>query len=113
MRTSSTEQRLWHVKLKGGRTWIGTEQELRQQHPTWIPYARPYQPEPQPESQDLTTREAFVIAPVLALIIALGVYPKPLLDTITPAVKATFSTTGHADPVPPHPVQAENQGASR
>jgi NADH-quinone oxidoreductase subunit M len=63
--------------------------------------------------RDLTTREAFVIAPVLALIIALGVYPKPLLDTITPAVKATFTTTGHADPVPPHPIQAENQGASR
>jgi NADH-quinone oxidoreductase subunit M len=63
--------------------------------------------------RDLTTREAFVIAPVLALIIALGVYPKPLLDTITPAVKATFTTTGHADPVPPHPVAVDNEGAHR
>jgi NADH-quinone oxidoreductase subunit M len=63
--------------------------------------------------RDLNAREMFVIAPMIALIVALGVYPKPLLDTITPAVKATFSTTGHADPVPPHPIQAETQGASR
>jgi NADH-quinone oxidoreductase subunit M len=63
--------------------------------------------------RDLTVREAFVIAPVLALIIALGVYPKPLLDTITPAVRATFTTTGHTDPVPPHPVAVDNEGAHR
>jgi NADH-quinone oxidoreductase subunit M len=63
--------------------------------------------------RDLSAREMFVIAPMIALIVALGVYPKPLLDTITPAVKATFSTTGHADPVPPHPIQADIQGVSR
>ncbi|MCA1824567.1 MAG: NADH-quinone oxidoreductase subunit M [Mycobacteriales bacterium] len=35
---------------------------------------------------DLSTREKVVIAPVLALIVLLGIYPKPLLDVITPAV---------------------------
>ena len=50
--------------------------------------------------RDMTAREAWVIAPVLALVIALGVYPKPLLDVITPAVTATLSDIGRSDPAP-------------
>ncbi len=50
--------------------------------------------------RDLNTREAWVIAPVLSLVVALGVYPKPLLDVITPAVKATMHDMGTADPAP-------------
>jgi NADH-quinone oxidoreductase subunit M len=49
---------------------------------------------------DLTRREAWVIGPVLALIIALGVYPKPVLDIITPAVQATMQDAGATDPAP-------------
>ena len=39
---------------------------------------------------DLSAREAWVIAPLLVLIVALGVYPKPLIDAINPAVQATL-----------------------
>jgi NADH-quinone oxidoreductase subunit M len=50
--------------------------------------------------KDLVPREVFVIAPVLALVVALGFYPKPLLDVITPAVEVTYSDAGYSDPVP-------------
>jgi NADH-quinone oxidoreductase subunit M len=53
-----------------------------------------------PSMPDLTRREAWAIGPVIALIIALGVYPKPVLDIITPAVTATMSDAGASDPVP-------------
>jgi NADH-quinone oxidoreductase subunit M len=49
---------------------------------------------------DLNRREAWVIAPVLVLIIGLGIYPKPVLDVITPSVTRTVHETGHTDPVP-------------
>jgi NADH-quinone oxidoreductase subunit M len=52
------------------------------------------------QMRDLTRREAVVIAPVLALVIALGVYPKPVLDIITPAVRATLQDAGATDPTP-------------
>ena len=35
---------------------------------------------------DMTWREGLVMAPLLALIVFLGVYPKPMLDRIEPAV---------------------------
>lgn len=54
--------------------------------------------------KDLSLREVFVIAPVLALVIALGVYPKPLLDRITPSVQATYQLVHRSDPAPAHPV---------
>ncbi len=38
--------------------------------------------------RDLSAREAWVVAPLLAVIIALGFYPKPLLDVINPADRA-------------------------
>jgi NADH-quinone oxidoreductase subunit M len=50
--------------------------------------------------RDLDRREAWVIAPVIAVLIVLGVYPKPLLDTINPSVKSTFSTVRPTDPQP-------------
>jgi NADH-quinone oxidoreductase subunit M len=51
-------------------------------------------------ARDLSLRESLALAPLLALIVALGVYPKPLLDTITPAVTATYAQAGHSDPPP-------------
>jgi NADH-quinone oxidoreductase subunit M len=53
-------------------------------------------------TRDLSWREGVVIAPLVLLIIFLGVYPKPVLDRITPSVNqivATLDTaTGHRQP---------------
>ena len=49
---------------------------------------------------DLNRREVAVLAPLVALIIALGIYPKPVLDVITPTVNATMNSVGLSDPVP-------------
>ena len=53
-----------------------------------------------PKMGDLTGREAWVIVPLLVLILGLGVYPKPLLDVINPAVQATLHDVGKSDPQP-------------
>jgi NADH-quinone oxidoreductase subunit M len=57
---------------------------------------------------DLRPRELLAVVPLIALIIAMGIYPKPVLDVINPAVKATMSQVGAVDPVPAHPAAAEN-----
>ena len=49
---------------------------------------------------DLSLREKFVIGPVIALIVVLGVYPKPVLDRINPTVDATLERVQQGDPVP-------------
>jgi len=50
--------------------------------------------------RDLNTREVFAVAPLLALIVFLGIYPKPVLNVINPAVKATLSDVHKTDPAP-------------
>ena len=50
--------------------------------------------------RDLTTREAWALAPVLALVLVLGVYPKPLLDVTTPAAVGVQAEAGRSDPTP-------------
>jgi len=45
-------------------------------------------------------RELAVVVPLIALLIALGVYPKPLLDIVDPAVGHTLTTVGVHDPAP-------------
>jgi NADH-quinone oxidoreductase subunit M len=50
--------------------------------------------------RDLNFREIFAVAPLLALMVFLGVYPKPVLDVINPAVKATLSDVHKTDPIP-------------
>jgi NADH-quinone oxidoreductase subunit M len=59
---------------------------------------------------DLSFREKLVVAPVIALIVALGVYPKPILDIITPSVTATFNDSGHHDPTPTVAVASTQHG---
>ncbi|MDH6196617.1 NADH-quinone oxidoreductase subunit M [Mycobacterium frederiksbergense] len=49
---------------------------------------------------DLVPRELAVVAPLIALLLVLGIYPKPALDVITPAVQHTLTTIGQTDPVP-------------
>jgi NADH-quinone oxidoreductase subunit M len=46
---------------------------------------------------DLDRRELAVVAPLVALILVLGVYPQPLLELIEPAVAATMSDLGGTD----------------
>jgi NADH-quinone oxidoreductase subunit M len=61
--------------------------------------------------RDLNAREAWVIAPVVFVLIALGVYPKPLLDVITPSVKSSYTQVRSHDPAPSHPASALNGGS--
>jgi NADH-quinone oxidoreductase subunit M len=49
---------------------------------------------------DLNRREKIAIAPVLAIIIFLGFFPKPLLDVINPSVANTMQVVGVTDPAP-------------
>jgi NADH-quinone oxidoreductase subunit M len=49
--------------------------------------------------QDLRPREIAVVAPLIALLLVLGVYPKPALDIINPAVDHTLTTINQQDPV--------------
>ena len=49
---------------------------------------------------DLNLREKIAIAPVIAVIIALGFFPSPLLNIINPAAQATISALGFSDPAP-------------
>jgi NADH-quinone oxidoreductase subunit M len=50
--------------------------------------------------RDLVPRELVVVTPLIALLLVLGVYPKPVLDVIDPAVGHTLTTIGHQDPAP-------------
>ncbi len=54
--------------------------------------------------KDLSRREIVVLAPLIALIVILGVYPKPVLDRITPAITATYHLAHRSDPAPPIPI---------
>jgi NADH-quinone oxidoreductase subunit M len=49
---------------------------------------------------DLRPRELLVVAPLIGLLVVLGVYPKPALDVINPSVEQTLSDIGQSDPVP-------------
>jgi NADH-quinone oxidoreductase subunit M len=49
---------------------------------------------------DLNSREKFAIAPVMAVIIALGFYPAPLLNVINPVAAQVIESQGFTDPVP-------------
>ncbi|MFE9651944.1 NADH-quinone oxidoreductase subunit M [Micromonospora sp. NPDC006431] len=50
--------------------------------------------------RDLSLREKVVVAPLIALIVLLGFYPKPVTDVINPAVRATMQDVGRTDPAP-------------
>jgi NADH-quinone oxidoreductase subunit M len=61
---------------------------------------------------DLKARELWAVGPLIVLIVVLGVYPKPVLDIINPAVHSTLVGTHSTDPVPPHPATAPATAAS-
>ncbi len=49
---------------------------------------------------DLKARELWAVGPLIALIIALGVYPQPVLKIINPAVNQTLAQVHSKDPAP-------------
>jgi NADH-quinone oxidoreductase subunit M len=57
--------------------------------------------------RDLSAREGWVVAPIIAVIIALGFFPKPVLDVINPAIGRTLQAVGISDPAPSLPGLAE------
>jgi len=63
--------------------------------------------------RDMNAREAWVVAPLVAVMIALGFYPKPVLDVLNPAVGRTMQQTSSQDPAPTVPgVQAQQNAAA-
>ena len=66
---------------------------------------------PKPESlagtPDMSHRERWVVAPLIAAFLVLGFYPKPVLDVINPAVARTLHYVGVTDPAPTHPGTAQ------
>ncbi|CAM2749319.1 NADH-quinone oxidoreductase subunit M [Skermania piniformis] len=49
---------------------------------------------------DLRPRELVVVVPLLALLLIFGVFPKPALDVVDPAVGGTLTSVGVGDPAP-------------
>ncbi|MEV6326311.1 NADH-quinone oxidoreductase subunit M [Streptomyces sp. NPDC051909] len=49
---------------------------------------------------DLRVRELAVVAPLIAVLIFLGVFPRPLTDVVNPAVQHTMSDVQQTDPEP-------------
>jgi NADH-quinone oxidoreductase subunit M len=54
--------------------------------------------------KDLNFREVFAIAPLVVLIVGFGLYPKPVVDIIRPAVESTMQHVGVTDKAPQIPV---------
>jgi NADH-quinone oxidoreductase subunit M len=61
--------------------------------------------------RDLRPREVTALAPVLALIVALGFFPKPALDVLNPTVDQLMQHVGEHDPAPT--VSVETEGATQ
>lgn len=49
---------------------------------------------------DLTLREKAVVAPLIALLLLFGFFPKPVLDVADTAAQNTMATVGVTDPAP-------------
>lgn len=74
----------------------------------------PPEPDDDPRTRitDLVPREIAVVAPLIALLVLLGVYPRPALDIITPAVDDTLVSIDISQPEPTVPADrpiAESQ----
>ena len=60
----------------------------------------PVDPEVRARVTELNGRERLAMAPLVLLILLLGVFPKPLLSIIEPATQATLQHVGVTDPQP-------------
>jgi NADH-quinone oxidoreductase subunit M len=78
-------------------------------------YQRVFHGEPDADNADtpdLTWREGLVMAPLLGLIVFLGVYPKPMLERIEPAVDRLVShNEHHSDYVQPDVAASSDDAA--
>lgn len=63
--------------------------------------------------RDVNVREVFAVAPLLVLIVLLGVFPKPVTDIVNPAVQATLTDMKVTDPAPASPVAVTANGPTR
>ncbi len=75
-------------------------------------YQQSFQNEPTPEDQktrDVNWSEKLVIAPLIVLIVAVGVFPKPVLDRITPSVDRLIAHVDTATHI--HPRSTRGYGA--
>ncbi len=63
--------------------------------------------------KDLKIRELLAVVPLIVLIVGVGVYPKPVLDIINPAVRVTMSQVHETDPVPAHPAPGYSTTAAQ
>ena len=61
---------------------------------------------------DLRPRELLAVAPLILLLFGAGVYPKPVLDIINPAVKVTMAQVHISDPTPAHPAAGYTTAAA-
>jgi NADH-quinone oxidoreductase subunit M len=57
--------------------------------------------------RDISLREKVVVAPLILLIVLLGLYPKPVIDVINPAVQATLEQVPGPDEPSPTAVNTE------
>jgi NADH-quinone oxidoreductase subunit M len=62
--------------------------------------------------RDLHARELVVVTPLIALLLVLGVYPRPIADIVNPAVRDTMSDVHRTDPAPAHPITAAQVAAA-
>ncbi|MQY06053.1 NADH-quinone oxidoreductase subunit M [Actinomadura macrotermitis] len=56
--------------------------------------------EPVRAMPDLSAREKLAVAPIIAIIVAMGFFPQPVLDVINPSVKQTMVRLDRHDPAP-------------
>lgn len=62
--------------------------------------------------RDLGLREKAVVAPILVALIVLGFFPKPVLETLNPAVERTLQFVGVTDTAPTAPADAGSTSGS-
>ena len=62
--------------------------------------------------RDLGWREKAVVAPVVVALVVLGFFPKPVLDTLDPAVERTLQIVGVSDRAPSVPADAGSTSGS-
>ncbi len=60
----------------------------------------PLTPEVEATMTDVNGRERWAMVPLVVLIVALGVFPKPMLSVIEPSIKAAMEHVGVTDPQP-------------
>jgi NADH-quinone oxidoreductase subunit M len=62
---------------------------------------------------DLSLRERVAVAPVILVLVALGFFPKPILDVINPSVHQTLSQVQKHDPAPTVPATAQTKAVAQ